>query len=533
MNRKELAGMLEHAADLMEVLGEGEFRALSYRKAARNLEKIETGLEALAAENFAGIPGVGKSLAPMLSEIVQTGEFPYLSELEGRVPPGVQEFFRVQGLGPKRIRALWENGVDSLEELIRRAEEGRLRSIPGFGAKTEAGLAEAARFALEGLRRVHLPVGLEAAKLLLADLAAFGIQAELSGSLRRGLETIGNVDLVALAEPSAVVKALGGYLELSEGNIVFGRLEGLPLKIFCADSKNYGTVLATSTGAPAFLENLGPLPPASDEVSLFRLLARSYVPPYWREIEHMGLEPPSELINQDDLLGLIHCHTTYSDGTASLGQMAEAAIARGYQYMVLSDHSQSAPYAGGLKPADLERQWAEADKLNSELTPFRILKSIESDILPDGSLDYPEEILSRFDLVIGSLHSGFTLSREEQTARLLRAIENPYLSILGHASGRLLLRRKGVDADWERILDRAAERGVIIEFNCNPYRLDLDWRLMLTYRQRLKFSLGPDAHNLEGMEDVSYGLMFARKAGLAKKDLVNTWTANQLLQKRR
>ncbi|MBI5812556.1 MAG: PHP domain-containing protein [Meiothermus silvanus] len=527
MNRKELSGLLEYAADLLEVLGEYAFRAQAYRRVARVLERSETDLETLAARNFEGI--AGPSLAPMLVEIVQSGEFPYLAELESRIPPGVLEMFRVRGLGPKRIRALWDNHVDSLEELIRHAEEGKLRGIPGFGAKTEQNLLEAARFALENLRRVLLPVGLGAAQLLLTDLAGAGIQAELTGSLRRGLETVGNVDLIALAEPEAAAKALGQYAEGVEGQVIHGRVEGVRLRVFCADRASYGTTLFRTTGSIPWLSELGALPLAPDEESVFAALGKPYVPPFWREPEHIGLNPPGRLLQREELAGLIHNHTTYSDGTASLREMAEAAIERGYEYMVISDHSQSAPYAGGLEPPRLLEQWKEIEALNAELAPFRILKGIESDILPDGSLDYPDEVLQKFDVVIGSIHSGFGLSYEAQTERLLRAVDNPYLSILGHATGRLLLRRKGVEANWERVLERAEQNKVIVEINCNPYRLDLDWRWALRWRERLVFSLGPDSHAISGMDDIGYGLLMSHKAGLSPERVVNTWKAEELI----
>lgn len=533
MNRKELAGLLEYAADLMEVLGEGDFRVAAYRKAARNIEKLEKNLDELAANGFKGVSGVGPALAPILSEIVQTGEFPYLGELEAQVPPGVLELFGVQGLGPKRIRALWDGGMNSLEELIRYAQEGRIRTLPGFGAKSEAGILEAARFALANLRRVLLPVGLAAGRRLLEDLGKAGLQAELAGSLRRGLDTVGNVDLVAVGSPEQVTAAIGEHAEKVEGSQVLGRAEGLPLRIFCARPENFGSVLFQATGSKEWLSSFL-LSPSSQptEEAVFAAAGQPYVPPYWREPQHIGLPLPQEHLRLEQLRGLIHLHTTYSDATGSLREMAQAAIAAGYEYMVLSDHSQTASYAGGLKLEDLERQWAEVDGLNAELKPFRILKGIESDILPDGSLDYPQEVLSRFDLIIGSLHSGFNLSKDDQTARFLRVLENPYLSILGHPTGRLLLRRKGVEADWEAILAQAQRYGKIVEFNCNPYRLDLDWRWVLRWRDHLNFSLGPDAHSLGGLEDIQYGLLFAHKCGLRPSQVVNTWTAERLLEAR-
>jgi DNA polymerase (family 10) len=529
MNRKELAGMLEYAANLMEVLGEGEFRAKAYRNAARNLEQQETDLAELAARGFKGVPGIGPALAPMLTEIVQTEEFPYLAELEGRVPPGVLELFRVQGLGPKRIRALWDHGVGSLEELVIFAEQGKIRTLPGFGVKSEASLLEAARYALSNMRRVMLPVGLEVARLLLADLEHAGLKAELAGSVRRGLETVGNVDLVVAGTPAQVRAALGRFVEEQQGEVLLGRLEGLPLRVFCTDAASFGSVLVQATGSREWLEALGAVPPSlPSEEQVFEALRLPFVPAYWREKEHIGLPVPQATL-QPPLRGLIHVHSTYSDGSATLRQMAEAALGQGFEYMVICDHSQTAAYAGGLRPADVRRQWAEIEALNAELAPFRILRGIESDILPDGSLDYPDEILAQFEVVVGSLHAGLNLGKSEQTQRLLRALDNPYLSILGHPSGRLLLRRKGAEADWEAVLERAQQNQKVVEFNCSPYRLDLDWRLMLAWRDRLTFSLGPDAHSLEGLADIQYGLLFAHKAGLHPDRIINTWPAERVL----
>ncbi len=533
MTTKDLARMLGETADLMEVLGESGFRVNAYRKAARALERYQGDLAELQTAGFASLPGIGKGLAGALAEIVASGEFDYLEELRGQVPPGVSELFAVQGLGPKRIRALWHAGIDSLEELVRAAEEGRVAAMPGFGEKSQQAILEAARFALANVRRVHLSTGLEAAALLLADLKDAGIEATLAGSLRRRLETIGNVDLITTAAPAAVSAALGEHARELRGNVVHGSLEGLPLRVFCVSPGRWGSELLRATGSASFVAALGELPAAASEAEAFAAVGLPEVPPCWREPEHIGLAPPARLLETDDLRGLVHLHTSYSDGSATLRTMAEAAIAAGYEYMVVSDHSQTAAYAGGLTAEDLRRQWAEVDELNAELAPFVILKGIESDILPGGELDYPEEVLAGFNVVLGSIHSHFNLSYEEQTERLLRAVENPYLTILAHPSGRLLLRRKGVEADWARVLKRAAELEKIVEINANPWRLDLDWRLALEYRDHLYFSIGPDAHAPEGYADVIYGVWMARKAGIPPERVANTWPLERWTERRR
>ncbi len=278
------------------------------------------------------------------------------------------------------------------------------------------------------------------------------------------------------------------------------------------------------------MDALGPIPPyLPSEQAVFQALRLPFVPAYWREKEHIGLPAPETTLKPSELRGLIHVHSTYSDGSGTMRQMAEAAMAQGFEYMVICDHSQTAAYAGGLRREDVLRQWAEIEALNAELAPFRILRGIESDILPDGSLDYPDELLARFEVVVGSLHAGLNLGRAEQTQRLLRALDNPYLSILGHPSGRLILRRKGAEADWDAVLEKAAQNQKVVEFNCSPYRLDLDWRLMLAWRERLSFSLGPDSHSVESIAEIQYGLLFAHKAGLSPDQIVNTWPAERLL----
>ncbi len=529
MNKKELAQVLKRAADLMEVLGEGEFRVLAYRRAARALEASEEPLEALAARGFRGIRGIGASLAALLREIYETGEFPYLEDLEGRLPPGAIELFSVPGLGPKKIRLLVEEGISDLESLAEAAAEGRLSALPGFGKKTEAKLREAVAFVLQSARRVLLPEAMAVAEVLREDLEGAGVRLALAGSLRRGLETVGGVDLVAEGDADAVRSALGEHAECQGDGVVEGQLGGLPVRVFLSNRERFGTTLVVATGSRAYVKALGPLPQAEDEAAVFAALGRDFPPPFLREPEHIGLAPPERFLQVADLRGLIHVHTTYSDGAETLASMAAWARDAGYRYMVVTDHSQTAAYAGGLTVADLERQWEEIAALNERLAPFRILRGIESDILRDGSLDYPDEVLAQFEVVIGSLHALLGLSQAEQTERLLQALENPFLSILGHPSGRLLLRREGARVDWDAVLQKAAEARVIVELNASPQRLDLDWRLALRYRDRLWFSIGPDAHTKEMLSFVDLGVLMANKAMIPPDRIVNTWESSDLL----
>lgn len=527
MEPKTLAHLLEYAADLMEVLGENAFKAQAYRKTARSLEKSELPLSTLAQQKFEGM--AGPALAPLLVEAVQSGQLALVANLEDRLPPGVLELFRVQGLGPKRIGSLWGHGITSLTELIAAGQAGQLRQIPGFGAKTEANLVEAAQFALAGLQRVLWWEGHGYMQELLGQLAAAQITATPTGSYRRGLETLGNLNLVAQSTPAQVSTALPQIQPEVKGDEVWGRLGGLEIRVVCSPLENWGTALVRSTGSWAFVQALGLLPQAGSEEAVFAALGMPQVPAYWRETEHLGQNLPANPLQRSHLQGLLHLHSTYSDGSTSLRGMAQAAIAQGYRYMLISDHSQTAVYAGGLRWPDLQRQWAEIEALNLELAPFRILRGIESEILADGSLDYPAEVLQQFDLVIGSLHSGLGLPSHEQTQRLLTALDNPHLHILGHPTGRLLLRRKGAQADWDAVLEKAAQRRIIVEINGNPHRSDLDWRIALQWRHRLVFHLATDAHSDADLAYIDWGLMLACKAGLEAEQVANTWPIQRLL----
>lgn len=531
MDRKTMARLLEATADLMEVLGENPFRARAYRRAAQSLERYAGNLGDLANRGFTGLAGVGPGIAAALQEIYLTGNLSYLDELRAALPPDLLALFGIEGLGPKRIRALYQAGVTSLNDLQAQARAGAIRELPGFGAKSEENLLCAVETVLAWRGRVLLPEGRARAELIRADLEHFGLPTYLAGSLRRGLETAGSLDFVVIGTPETTAQALGVYYRKTlPGSLplVLGEYQGLEVKVFCTSANKLGPTLIRATGSADFVASLGQLPEVASEEEVFTALGLPYYPPYFREPEHIGLSPLLRPIEQTDLKGILHVHSLYSDGVNSIAELAQAAIEAGYSYLGISDHSQSAGYAGGMSPERVREQWQEIDRLNSELNPFLILKGIESDILASGELDYPDELLAGFDFVIGSLHSRFHLTETEQTQRVLRALENPYLTIWGHPSARLLLSRKEVALDWGTVLGKAAEQGVVVELNCNPYRLDLDWRLALAWRERLRFSLGPDAHDIAGFADLDYGLLMANKAGLSPDRVINCHTPQAL-----
>ena len=551
---KSLVSALKRSADLLEVLGGEDFRASAFRGAARSLENLDTPLETLAAREFRGIPKVGPSIAAELLSAVQTGVFAPLAELEAQVPPGVLSLFRVRGLGPKKIRALWEAGIDSLQTLWEAAHDGRLAALRGFGARSAATLSDAAEFALASQSREFLNTGLRLGDAALSLLS--GLDPRLSGELRRGLETVGTVRLTVTATPEDLQRQLSGRLsELHtvEGKpLLTGRLEGLPLEIGYASAQARGALDLTFGGGPAYRQaarararelglNLSgrglrrgdTLISTPTEQDVLRELGWPDSPPEYREDEHLALPPevraglpPSEaLVQVRDVRALLHTHSSWSDGTASIEAMAREAQrldfgADGGCYLGTGDHSGAAHYANGLDAGRLRAQLTEVRELQAAGVP--LVAGAEVDILEDGSLDYPDELLAQLDYVVASVHSHFTLDSARQTERLIRAASHPLVTILGHPTGRLLLRRPSYPLDLTAVLEACAHHGTVVEINASPYRLDLDWRAALLWRDRLKFAVNTDAHTLGGLADVQYGIIAALKAALTPAHIINT-----------
>ncbi|WP_425147939.1 helix-hairpin-helix domain-containing protein [Deinococcus sp.] len=556
---KALVSALKRAADLLEVLGAEEFRASAFRGAARSLEGQSETLETLAAREFRRIPKVGPGIAAELLGYVQTGVFAPLAELEAQLPPGVLTLFRVRGLGPKKIRALWEAGIDSLQTLWEAAQDGRLAALKGFGVKSAATLSDAAEFALASQSREFLNTGLRMGEQLLAwlgDADLGDLKPRLSGELRRGLDTISAVRLTVTGTSEDVSERLRGHMDALSGvegkPLLTGRLEGLPIEIGYAPEEARGALDLTFGGGAAYrqaararaqergltlsgrgLKRGGTLLPTPSERDVLRELDWPELPPEYREDEHWALGPqvlaslPSAeaLIGVRDMRALLHTHSTWSDGTASIQAMAlEAARldfgGDGACYLGTGDHSGAAHYANGLDAGRLRQQLREVRELQAAGVP--LVAGAEVDILEDGSLDYPDELLAQLDYVVASVHSHFTLDQARQTERLIRAASHPLTTILGHPTGRLLLRRPGYPLDLDAVLAVCAERGTAVEINASPYRLDLDWRAALRWRDRLTFAINTDAHTLGGLADVRYGVTVARKAGLTPQQVVNT-----------
>ncbi|HEX2188095.1 MAG TPA: helix-hairpin-helix domain-containing protein [Longimicrobiaceae bacterium] len=564
MSPREVAAVLEEIAMLGELAGEDRFRTRAFSAAARTLEGTTADLGELArAGELTTLPGVGPAIAETIAELLATGRSAQHERLRAAVPVGVHDLLRLPGLGRRRVRALYAGlGIDSLDRLEAAALAGEVAALPGFGKRTEERVLEGIAFARACTGRRRYPGGMELAARFLDWLRAHPAvaAAELAGELRRRMETVGAVDLVAAsAEPGAVVagflalEGAAGAGEAGEGGRASLRLrDGFRVRLRCVAPERFVAAVAWETGSAAHLAELagraesrglrwdadglrrgGETVPLPDEGALYAALGLAYVPPELREglgeVAAAAEGRIPRLVETADLRGTFHCHTTWSDGTATLAEMAEAARARGWSYLGIADHSRAAAYAGGLSPAAALKQQREVAAWNAAqggagAGRFRLFAGTECDILPDGSLDYPDEVLAGFDYVVGSVHSAFGMTERAMTDRMLRAVENPRLTVLGHPTGRVLLHRDAYAVDVRAVIDAAAAHGAAIEINADPSRLDLDWRHVRYAAERgVLVPVNPDAHSTGGLDNVAFGVGAARKGWLSAQQVLNTW----------
>jgi len=502
---------------IMDIHGENSFKTKSYSVAAYTLERLPEPLATLPPEKITAIKGIGDAIGKKIREILETGELRLLKEYINKTPSGVIEMLRIKGLGPKKIATIWkEMEVESIGELLYACQENRLLLFKGFGEKTQQNVREAIEFMVKH-QGSHLFAGIETYALLLDQQLKNAVPAEqfaLTGDFRRQLEVITNLQWVTTAQPEAIKSFLDSIaIE-----------EGIPIDFIYTTPDIFIATLFSTSCSGEFLEafrektDIGAHP---SEESLFQEAGLHYIPPFRREqkiiLEQAANAPLDPVIQPTDIRGIIHSHSKWSDGSNTLSEMAAACIQQGYEYLVISDHSKTAGYANGLKEDRIREQHAEIDELNRKLAPFVIFKSIESDILNDGALDYSNDILSTFDLVIASVHSNLKMSEEKAMMRLLRAIENPFTTILGHLTGRLLLSRNGYPVDHKKIIEACVANGVVIELNAHPRRLDMDWRWIGYALERgALISIDPDAHFIAGYKDIRYGVLAAQKAGVTK-----------------
>ncbi len=561
MDKREISRIFEDIGLLLELKGESPFKSKAYYNAARAIDTLTEDLAGLVATGkIRDVKGIGSALAEKLAELVGTGKLAYYEALRQSVPPGLVEMTAIPGLGPKKITALWNQlGITTVGELEYACIENRLVGLPGFGQKTQDKIRQGV-LQLKKRRGFHLyaTVAREAERLIAAIRSGSGVrQVEPIGDLRRCVEVLRSISLLVAADrPESVLESLRqaeGLAELSlVGSSVTGRSSwGLPVTVTVSETVSPHALLA-GTGSDAHLALLAErarlrqvpwnltgeggkrAPTADSEEALYQALGLPFIEPELREgldeVEAAEAGRLTPLVQASQIQGIFHNHTTDSDGAAGLEEMVAAAKALGYRYIGISDHSQSAIYANGLKEDRIREQHAAIEALRKRTSGIAIFKGVESDILPDGSLDYPDEVLARFDFVIGSVHSRFNLSEAEQTGRVLRALANPFLTMLGHPTGRLLLSREGYRIDMTRVLDAAGQYGKVVEINANPHRLDLDWRLCRYAKAKgVKVSINPDAHDTEGLEDVPFGVNVARKGGLAAADVVNTLGPDDIL----
>lgn len=567
MNKNNFISLLSEMTLLLELKGANPFKIRALNNAARTLKGISGDLnELLISGELRSVKGIGKGIINLIAEVNQTGESSELEQLRKEIPAGLVEMGRIPGMGPKKIKTVWEKlSVTTIGELEYACRENRLRDLEGFGTKTQEKILSGIEFLRKHAEHFLLSEAEKQSVEIAASLNKIDgvIRCEISGSLRRKMEYVDKIELILEISPEKLlqireeIQHLPGVEEIiSEGNqkMVLRLNSGIKTEIYFSDRQSFPFLLRFVSGSAKHNQEItrwaekinftltdlelrnakSEKIECDSEETIFNQLKLQFIEPELREglgeIEFAAKHQLPHLVEPENIQGIIHAHSTYSDGTNSLEEMAHACQSKGYRYLVISDHSKTAFYAHGLTEERILQQHKEIEALNRKFKGFRILKSIESDILPDGTLDYPEEILATFDLIIASVHSKFNMTEAEATARVMKAIENPFTSILGHPTGRLLLTRDGYPLNMHKIIETASRLGIAIELNANPHRLDADWRLLREAKERgVKISLGPDAHRVEGIDDIRYGISMARKGWLTRQDILNCLTADELL----
>lgn len=565
MDRKEIASVLEEIAALLELKGEDKFKVNAYARAARSIATSrEDVIDLIKRGEAKKIPGVGEALSRKLQEFVETGKISYLEDLKASFPGTLMELFKIPGLGPNKIRSLYEQlDIKSLSELEYACNENRLVSLKGFGKKTqEKVLQSISRIKSES--EFHLiNIAYDTSEIISNELQRIsGVDAfEFAGSFRRRKEIVRDLDCVIRFKSGEreklfdALKALKGVRELKDiqsdlVSVIWDN--GLPVEFIIVNKNDYPLALLHSTGSREFYSSLREYASSrgftlgarefkegkeklkvESEEEIFGRIGLQYIPPELREDGDAVLAASKgeipELITLKDVTGLFHVHTTWSDGANSLEEMVKAAQKLGFKYIGLSDHSKAAFYANGLDESRLFEQAKLVKMINSVEKEFHIFHGSEVDILNDGKLDFSDSVLKRLDFVIGSVHSHLSMGKEDATRRIINALKNPFLTILGHMTGRLLLGRSGYELNIDEVIKTASKNKKVIEINANPHRLDMDWRYLRRAKSSgVKFVIGPDAHSKSGLDDFKYGVFIARKGWLTKEDIINTMNIKEI-----
>jgi DNA polymerase (family X) len=544
MDNYSIADHFSLLAKLMDIHGENSFKAKSYSSAAFTIEKLPLQLSETPQEKIAGIKGIGDSTAKKILELLQTGKLKALEEIIAATPPGIIEMLGIKGIGPKKIATIWkELEIETIGELLYACNENRLTLYKGFGEKTQNNIRDSIQFYMSHQGHFLFSQAealVPAVEDKLVDLFTRDA-VRLTGAFRRQAPTIEEIEFV-IAVPITMIEEKMAGMEQSvlkeklDDQLLYLVGERVRLLLYACEPDTLAERMFFTTGSAAFNEAFRAAFPSADfsnatsEEDIFTELGIPYIPPYLREtaavIEKAKANTlPSAIIQADSIRGIIHSHSNWSDGSNTLEEMAVSARDKGLEYLVISDHSKSAFYANGLQEDRIRAQHQQIEELNQQLAPFKIFKSIESDILNDGSLDYPDAVLATFDLVIASVHSNLKMNEEKAMMRLLNAIANPYTTILGHPTGRLLLSRNGYPVDHKAIIDACAKHKVVIELNAHPSRLDIDWRYIdYAIEQNVLISIDPDAHTIDGFDDCRYGVLVAQKGGLTASNNLSSFS---------
>lgn len=530
MNNDEIIDAIELTGKLMDLHNENPFKSKAYANAAFRLSKLRYDFNGKSQQDIESIEGVGKSISGKIYELMLKGTIPELQKLLDSTPSGVIEMLSLKGLGPKKVRQLWHDlQVESVGELLYACNENRLTTLKGFGEKTQAQVKQSIEFRHANANKFHYATLEKPVMALIGFISEHqnDLQITAVGQLARKCEVIDRIDIL-----------IDGDLTVDISQVI----SGIPLKInfVRCDPADFFYKYVELTSTQAHLDKIEfaslDTTEFSDDSEIYQALNLQYIEPELREgLHEVSLAEKNalpQLIEPEDLRGVLHNHSTYSDGVHTVKEMADYCRSLGYSYLGICDHSKTAVYANGLTEERILDQHFEIDKLNSGYSDFKVLKGIESDILGDGSLDYDVEILKTFDFVVASVHSNLKMTEEKATERLIRAIENPYTSILGHPTGRLLLARNGYPINHRKVIDACAANKVSIELNAHPYRLDIDWRwIPYCMEKGVMVSINPDAHHKEGFHDMYYGVCVARKGMLSKAHCLNALSLDELIIK--
>jgi DNA polymerase (family 10) len=567
MDKKAIAAILEEMGTLLELQGANPFKSRAFHNASRAVDQITDDLaELIRTGALTEIKGIGKSISAIITDLATVGESKEYTDLRKSFPESLLQMLKIEGLGPKRIKILFETlGIKDLDALEKAAKNDALSEVPGFGKKSQENILRGIEAVRSRGERVLLPVAHQAAEEILSSLKknAAVRTGEIAGSLRRRRETIGDIDLVLSAAEKDRSRLMDAFVALPQVDTIIARGEtkssvrlkaGIQCDLRIVSPGEYPFALNYFTGSKDHnvelrgrarkrglslneygfskldsVETRGKtkrVVRCRGEEDIYAALDLAYIPPELREnmgeIERAEKDALPNLVEEGDIRGTFHCHSTYSDGLGTLEQMAEAAAKLGWEYLGIADHSKAAAYAGGLTKADVKRQFREIDAVNARST-VRLLKGTECDILPNGDLDFDDALLAEFDFVVASVHSNFKMPEEAMTRRIIKALTNKHVTMLGHPTGRLLLAREPYAVDMIKVIDAAAEHGKIIEINAYPNRLDLDWRLCKYAKERgVMIAINPDAHRIDELRYVYLGVSVARKGWLEKKDILNT-----------